>query len=60
VRSARGILSERDGTPVLDLQNGSFIEPADRPDAPVTGASDMTGVSRVIDKREVLTITPGK
>lgn len=58
--SARGILTERNGKPVLDLQNGSFIELAARPDASMTGASDITGVSRVVDKREVLTITPGK
>ena len=54
---ARGLLTERNGKPALDLQNGSFIELANKPAAPDAGPLDVTGVSRVVDKeREVLTI----
>jgi len=56
--NARGTIVERNGTPTLDLQNGSFLELAARPPVPAAGAVDVTGVSRVVDKaREVLTIT---
>jgi len=55
---ARGVLTERDGRPALDLQNGSFLELASKPAVPDAGSLDVTGVSRVVDKeREVLTIT---
>jgi copper chaperone CopZ len=55
---ARGAIVERDGKPVLDLQNGSFLELAENPSAGTSGTVDVTGVSRVVDKdREVLTVT---
>jgi len=56
--SARGVLAEHNGTPTLDLQNGSFLELAAKPSTSATGVIDVTGVSRVVEKdREVLTIT---
>lgn len=55
---ARGVVIERKGKPVLDLQNGSFLDLAAKPAAPATGVVDVTGVSRVVDKeRELLTLT---
>ena len=55
---ARGALVERNGTPALDLQNGSFLELAAKPSKPAVGVVNVTGISRVIAKdREVLTIT---
>jgi len=55
---ARGAIGERNGKPVLDLQNGSFLEIAAEPSAGTSGIVDVTGVSRMIDKdREVLTVT---
>ena len=54
---ARGTVVDRNGKPALDLNNGSFLELAGRP-AASTGALDVRGISRVVDKdREVLTIT---
>ena len=55
--TARGIIAERDGRPVLDLLNGSAIEltarPADAPAKPV----EVTGISREDSKKvERLTI----
>ena len=56
---ARGAIVERNGKPALDLQNGSFLELAAKPDLLSAGPIDVTGVSRAVDKeREVLTITP--
>ncbi len=58
---ARGAIVERNGKPALDLQNGSFLELAARPPVSATGAVDVIGVSRAVDKeREVLTITRQK
>jgi len=54
---ARGTFVERNGRPVLDLQNGSFLELTARPPAPSTGTVDVSGVSRAVDKeREILVI----
>jgi copper chaperone CopZ len=58
--AARGTVIDRNGKPALDLNNGSFLELAGRPEAS-TGVLDVTGISRVVDKdREVLTITNRK
>ncbi len=58
---ARGAIVDRNGKPALDLQNGTFLELAARPPGAATGAIDVTGVSRAIDKtHDVLTITPRK
>jgi copper chaperone CopZ len=58
---ARGAIVERNGKPALDLQNGSFLELASKPQSADTGVVDVSGVSRVADKeREVLTITDQK
>jgi copper chaperone CopZ len=58
---ARGTLVERNGTPTLDLQNGSVLELAANPSASPTGVIDVTGVSRVAEKeREILTLTDRK
>jgi copper chaperone CopZ len=55
---ARGALVERQGKPMLDLQNGSFLELAAKPSTPAAGVVEVTGVSRVVPKdREVLTVT---
>jgi hypothetical protein len=52
---------ERDGKPILDLQNGSFLDLAAKPAVASGGPIDVTGVSRVGDKdREVLTVTGHK
>ena len=54
---ARGMIIERNGKPTLDLQNGSFLELAAKPQTPSAGVIDVAGVSRAVDKeREVLTI----
>jgi copper chaperone CopZ len=58
---ARGTFVERNGTPTLDLQNGSFLELAAKPSASSAAVMDVTGVSRVVEKeREVLTLTDQK
>jgi copper chaperone CopZ len=58
---ARGTLVERNGKPMLDLQNGSFLELANKPSGSSTGVLDVTGVSRVVDQeREVFTIAVRK
>jgi copper chaperone CopZ len=58
---ARGTFVERSGKPILDLQNGSFLELAAKPAASSAGVMDVTGVSRVAEKeREVLTLTDRK
>ena len=55
---ARGTVVERNGKPMVDLENGAFLELAAKPSVPVTGVADLTGISRVVDKdREVLTLT---
>jgi copper chaperone CopZ len=55
---ARGTIAERNGKPMLDLQNGSFLELAAKPATSSSDVVDVVGVSRVVDKeREVLTIT---
>ena len=54
---ARGTVVERNGQPMLDLQNGAFLELAAKPSVPITGVVVLTGVSRVVEKdREVLTV----
>lgn len=55
--TARGRIADRDGKPVLDLLNGSFLELVEKPaDAPVD-IVEITGVSRPGDKdSERLTI----
>ena len=55
---ARGVFTERNAKPALDLQNGSVLELSSKPAAPGSGAVDVIGVSRVTEKREVLTIQP--
>jgi len=58
---ARGTVVERNGQTVFDLQNGTFLELAQKPPVPNSGVVDILGVSRVVDKtREVLTITGPK
>jgi len=55
---ARGTFVERNGKPMLDLQNGSLLELSARPATASSGVLDVTGVSRVVGKdREVLTLT---
>ena len=54
---ARGTIVERNGKPMLDLHNGSFLELAAKPSTPGTGVVEVVGVSRLQDKnREVLTV----
>jgi copper chaperone CopZ len=58
---ARGTFVERNGKPMLDLQNGSFLELAANPSVSPSGVIDVTGVSRVADNdREVLTLAEPK
>jgi len=48
--TARGKIVERDGKPILDLLNGSFLDLAEKPkDAPMD-VVDVTGVSRAGEK----------
>lgn len=55
---ARGAVVERNGKPAFDLQNGSVMELASKPTEVVSGAIDVTGVSRAVGKDgEILTIT---
>jgi hypothetical protein len=55
------VIVERNGKPALDLQNGTFLELAAKPDLSSAGPVDVSGLSRAVDKeREVLTITPRK
>jgi len=54
---ASGTVVERNGKPALDLQNGSFLELAAKPNVLANGVVAVSGVSRVVDKqRDVLTI----
>lgn len=54
---ARGTFVDRNGKPMLDLQNGSYLELAARPSAPAAGVVDVSGTSRAASKdREVLTL----
>jgi copper chaperone CopZ len=56
--NARGALVDHNGTPMLDLQNGSFLELAAKPPTSPSGVIEVTGISRLIQKdREALTIT---
>ena len=55
---ARGTIVEKNGTPALDLLNGSFLELSEKPAAAMTGTVDVKGTSRVVDKdREVLSLS---
>jgi copper chaperone CopZ len=57
----RGAFVERNGKPALDLQNGSFLDLATSPPAPMSGVVDVAGVSRVAgEEREVLTLDERK
>ncbi|HMF98936.1 MAG TPA: heavy metal-associated domain-containing protein [Vicinamibacterales bacterium] len=58
--NARGTFVERNGQPALDLQNGSFLELSVKPSTAAASAVDVTGVSRVVKDREVLTINDRK
>ena len=59
--SARGKIAERDGKPVLDLLNGSFLELAEKPKDAPADIVEVTGVSRADDKNaELLTVTSVK
>lgn len=59
--TARGVFVERNGKPALDLQNGSYLEIASKPAPMPAGVTEVTGVSRLMDKeREVLTVAPVK
>ncbi len=56
--TARGKIVERDGKPVLDLLNGSFLGLAEKPKDAPPDAVEITGVSRADDKNtEQLTIS---
>jgi hypothetical protein len=56
--TARGKFTEREGKPVLDLLNGSFLELAERPKDAPPDIIEVTGVSRAGEKdTEQLTIT---
>jgi copper chaperone CopZ len=56
--TAKGTIAERDGKPVLDLLNGSFLELSEKPKDPPAAAVEVTGVSRPGEKdAEVLTIS---
>ena len=56
---AKGTFIDRNGTPMLDLQNGSYLELAAKPPADATGVVDVTGTSKAAGKdRETLTLTP--
>ena len=57
---ARGVFTERNGKPALDLQNGSVLELSSKPAAAPAGTADVVGVSRVTEKREVLMLQPRK
>jgi copper chaperone CopZ len=55
--TANGKIVERDGKPVLDLLNGSFLVLAAKPKDAPPDAVEVTGVSRADDKNtELLTI----
>jgi hypothetical protein len=56
--TARGRIADRDGTPILDLLNGTAIALARKPQSPTDGIVEVTGVSRVQGKdTEQLTVT---
>lgn len=56
---ARGAVIERNGTPLLDLQNGSILELSARPEGAGTAVVTIVGVSRVTGDREMVTpVTP--
>ena len=55
--TARGKIVDRDGKPVFDLLNGSFLDLAEKPKDAPADAVEITGVSRADDKNaELLTI----
>ena len=59
--TARGRIVDRDGKPVLDLLNGSFLDLAEKPKDAPADTVDITGVSRADDKNvELLTIVSVK
>jgi len=59
--TARGKFVERDGKPIFDLLNGSFLDLAEKPKDGPLDAVEITGVSRADDKnKELLTIGPIK
>jgi hypothetical protein len=56
--TARGRIVERNGTPVLDLLNGTMLELTDKPKIASDRTVEVTGVSRVRGKgAEQLTAT---
>jgi hypothetical protein len=55
--TARGRIIDRDGKPVLDLLNGSFLDLAEKPKDATADVVEVTGVSRTGDKEtETLTV----
>jgi hypothetical protein len=55
--TARGRIIDRDGKPVLDLLNGSFLDLAEKPKEATADVVEVTGVSRTGDKdSEILTV----
>ena len=59
--TARGTIGEKDGTPMLDLLNGSVLELAETPKPAPSGVVEITGVSKFDEKSgERLTIATVK
>jgi copper chaperone CopZ len=48
--TARGRITDSDGTPVLDLLNGSVLRLAEKPASPPSGPVEITGVSTLDEK----------
>ena len=57
---ARGRVVDRNGTPTLDLLNGSSLRLAAKPQSAPDTVVEVTGVSRVYEKEEQLTVTTVK
>ena len=57
---ARGRVVDRNGTPALDLLNGSTLKLASKPQSSKDAIVEVTGVSRVQEKEEQLTVTTVK
>ena len=57
---ARGKITDRGGTPILDLLNGSFLELTEKPKNATTESVEVTGVSRLVKETDRLTISAVK
>ena len=55
--TARGRIVERNGTPTLDLLNGTFLALTEKPRSVTDAIVEVTGVSRVSGDAERLAVT---